>query len=104
MGHVLKLHYDINKEGKINVLSTSKVQLPNNLNYAKHVEGIIDKREDKDYAFLQAGSIRCFVPPATVRINNLNKGDKVGGLIVYGFDKKKDSWNWICVNIKNKKI
>ena len=99
-GNILKLHYITDKDGKIRVLSSTKVQLPNECNYAKNVEGTIDKRDDKEFAFLKAGSVRCFVAPTIVKKYNLKNGDKIRSLIVYDYDKKKESWNWVCVNIK----
>lgn len=100
IGNILKLHYVTDKEGRMKVLSSTKVQLPADLNYAKYVEGTIDKREDKEFAFLKAGNVRCFVAPAVVKKFNLKNGDNVKSLIVYDYDKKKESWNWVCVNVK----
>lgn len=100
IGNILKLHYVTDKEGRMKALSSTKVQLPADLNYAKHVEGTIDKREDKEFAFLKAGNARCFVAPAVVKKFNLKNGDNVKSLIVYDYDKKKESWNWVCVNVK----
>lgn len=71
VGNILKLHYVTDKEGRMKVLSSTKVQLPADLNYAKYVEGTIDKREDKEFAFLKAGNVRCFVAPAVVKKFNL---------------------------------
>lgn len=99
-GNILRLHYVTDKEGCNKILSASKVQLPNNLNYAKFIEGTIDKKKDKEFAFLKAGSIRCFVSPTIVKKLNLNNNDNVKSLIVYDYDKKKKSWNWVCVNVK----
>ena len=100
IGSILKLHYITEKEGKIKILSSTTVQLPSDLDYAKYIEGKIDKRNDKEFAFLISGSIGCFIPPSIVRKYNLNNGDYVRSLIVYDYDKKKKSWNWVCVNIK----
>lgn len=102
VGNVLKLHYVVDKEGKIKVLSASKISLPDGLNYAKYVEGTIEKKDDKDFAFLRAGTIRCFVSPTIVKNNKLNNGDNIRCLIAYDFNKKKSSWNWVCVSLKGK--
>lgn len=100
IGNILKIHYITEKEGRIKVLSASKCQLPNNLNYVKRVEGTIDKKEDKEFAFLKTSNIRCFIAPTIVKNENLKNGDKVKCLIVYDYDKKRESWNWVCVNVK----
>ena len=82
------------------VLSSTSVHLPSDLDYAKCVEGNIDKRDDKDFAFLKLGSINCFVLPNIVKKYELKNGDKIKSLIVYDYNKKKNSWNWVCVNVK----
>lgn len=100
VGRALKLHYVTDNEGRMKVISSTMVQLPSGLDYAKYVEGSIDKRDDKEFAFLKSGSIRCFVSPNIVKKYGLKNGDNVKCLIVYDYDKKKESWNWVCVNIK----
>ena len=100
VGRALKLHYTTDSEGRMKVISSTTVQLPSSLDYAKYVEGSIDKRDDKEFAFLKSGSIRCFVSPNIVKKYGLKNGDNVKSLIVYDYDKKKESWNWVCVNIK----
>lgn len=101
VGNILKIQYIMNKMGQIKVLRTSRTQLPKFLNYAKFIQGTIDKREDKDFAILKSGSIRYFVPPTLVKNGNLDNGDNVKSLIVYDYDKKRMCWNWVCVNVKN---
>lgn len=98
-GNSLKLRYVIGEKGNIIILSANKVKLPDNLSYAKIVEGTIDKRNDKDFAFLKSGSIRSFISPLIVKKHNLKANDKVKSLIVWNYDKKKNNWNWasICV-------
>ena len=99
-GNTLKLHYIKDKEGKIRVLTAGKSQLSRDNDYAKYVDGTIDKREEKEFAFLKTDSCRYFVSPAVVKKNNLKNGDHVRSLIVCDYDKKKNSWNWVCVNVK----
>ena len=99
-GNILKLHYVKDKEGCVRVVSATKTQLPSGLDYAKHIKGTISKRDDKEFAFLKAGARKCFVPPYAVKKNNLKNEDHVASLIVYDYDKKKDKWNWVCVNVK----
>lgn len=100
VGMILKLLYVTEQDGNIKVLSAAEAQLPDNLNYAQCVDGTIDKREDREFAFLKAGPIRCFVAPDVVKKHNLRRGDSVKGLLAYDYDKKKDAWNWVCVTLK----
>ena len=91
--------YIADKEGRMKVLSSSPVHLPSDLDYAKYIEGMIEKKDDIEFAFLKSGSVNCFVSPSIIRKYNLKNGDKVNSLIVYDYDKKKEAWNWVCVNI-----
>lgn len=100
VGKTLRLHYITDSEGRMKVLSSTTVHLPSDLDYAKYVEGTIDKRDDKDFAFVKSGSINCFVSPNIVKKYDLKNGDIIKSLIVYDFNKKKEAWNWVCVNVK----
>ena len=99
-GEVLKLHYIIDSGDRIKVLSSTSVQLPSDIDYVKYVEGKIEKSEDKEYDFLKSGSFRCFISPNIIRKYNLKNGDNVRSLTVYDYDKKRNKWNWSCVNVK----
>lgn len=99
VGDILKIHYIADKEGRIKVINATKYALPANLKYAKYIEGCIDKREHNGFAFLRADSTDCFISPAIVTMNNLNNKDKIKCLAVYDFNKKKESWNWVCVKV-----
>ena len=100
VGSIVKLHYVVDDAGRINVLNSTLAQLPSDLDYAKYVEGKIDKRDNKEFAFLKTRSFSCFVSPNIVRKYALKNGDNVKCLIVYDYDKKKNSWNWVCVNVE----
>lgn len=100
VGATLKLHYITDNQDRMKVLSSTTVTLPSELDYAKYVEGNIDKRDDKEFAFLKSDSINCFVPPNIVKMYDLKNGDKIKSLIVYDYNKKKDAWNWVCINVK----
>lgn len=98
-GATLKLHYTTNNEGRMKVISATIVQLPSDIDYAKYVEGKIEKRDGKEYAFLRSGSVRLFTSPTIVRKYNLKNGDNIKCLAVYDYDKKKGTWNWTCINV-----
>lgn len=99
-GKILKLHYVTDSEGRIKVLNSTTALLPSDIDYAKYVEGTVDKREDKDFAFLRSGTINSFISPSLVRKYNIKNGDNVKSLIVYDINKKKETWNWVCVDLK----
>lgn len=103
VGDVLNLHLVKEKDGEVIITRLEKSTLPKSLNYAKYVNGIINKKEDKEYAFLTANSVVCFVPPDIVKKSGITNGNMVRSLIVYKYNKKKALWNWCCVKVKKTK-
>lgn len=98
-GAVLKLNFVIESNDKQRILNAGKYKLPTDLNYAKKVEGTIKKRTDWAFAFLHYGNEKAFISPNVVSKYNVVDGESVKCLIVYDFDKKKNSWNWVVVNV-----
>ena len=101
IGAILKINYITESDGKIRILISSQSRLPDNLNYAKVVEGGIRKAKDKDFAFLKAENKDVFISPNIVRKYNIQHGENIKCLIAYDYNRKKESWSWICVNIFN---
>ena len=98
-GAVLKINYILEADGKPKVLNAVKGTFSNNLQFAKVVQGTISKRDDKLFAFLKTGTQDYFISPATVQKYHITNGDVVKALAVYDFDRKKETWNWICISI-----
>jgi len=102
-GAVLKINYILDGDGRIKILNAGRTAFPTDLPYAKVVEGTIKKREGWNYAFMHSGNDKCFVPPTVVAKYNLDDGQEVQCLIVYDYDKNKQTWNWVCLSINDKK-
>ena len=66
---------------------------------SKKVEGKVRKRDDKDFAFLKTKEGDYFISPNVVRKYGLQDGEVVKGLIVYDYNKKKETWGWTCISI-----
>lgn len=98
-GTILKIHYVNQTDGKPRILSTQRTELPDNLDFVKTEEGIIVKREDVDFAFLKVNRQHFFIAPGLVRKNSLQNHDAATALVVWDYNKKKDTWNWTCVNV-----
>lgn len=98
-GDVLRIYYTKIGDERLRVLHVEKIKLPQSLDYARWVEARVDKRDDKDFAFLRTGGESCFVSPALVQKHGLQKGDNVRALIVFDFNRKKEAWNWTCVKM-----
>lgn len=99
-GTILKLNYVIESSGKERILKANKCGLPDDLNYAKRVEGVIRKKTDWPYAFLHHGNDSVFISPSVVGLYNVKDGENVNCLLVFDYNRNKNLWNWvvICVN------
>ena len=100
VGTTLKLNYVIESNGKQRILNAGKCLFSSDLYYAKVVEGTIKRKIDWPYAFLQYGNEKAFIAPPLACKYNVIDGETVKCLIVYDFDKKKNSWNWVVINVK----
>ena len=97
-GMYLKFKYVQGKKD-IKVLSAEKLDTKPSLQFVKEVSGRVDKRNDKDFAFLRGSGGDCFVSPAIVSKYGLESGAIVTATVVYNFNAKKDEWAWACVSI-----
>lgn len=102
-GSVLKINYITDGDRHPKVLNACKASFPPNLSYAKVIDGKIKKREEWAFAFIHYDNKKCFVPPRVVSKYGVVDDQEVKCLIVYDYDKGKESWNWVClsINIKN---
>lgn len=99
-GAVLKINYLSNPDGSIDIINAEKGAFQENLQYAKVVTGNVTKRTEWQFAFLKSGDIKCFIAPNIVSKYNVSDGEQIMSLIVYDYDKKKNSWNWVCLSVK----
>ena len=99
VGATLKLNFVLESNGKQRILNAGKCKFPSDLTYAKVVKGTIKRKSDWPYAFLHYGDNKAFVAPPVTNKYGVKEGETVQCLIVYDFDKKKNSWNWVVVNV-----
>lgn len=66
---------------------------------SKMVKGKVRKRSDKDFAFLKTEEGDYFISPNVVRKYGIQDGEVVKGLIIYDYNKKKETWGWVCISI-----
>ena len=97
-GAVLKINYIADSDGKMRLLSASKANFTADINFAKVIQGIIKKRDDKDFAFLKTDSGDFFVAPNVVAKYKLQDGEAAQSLVIYDYNRKKESWNWTCIS------
>ena len=99
-GDVLRINHVSDPVAQVKILNAVVVSLPQGLNYAKEVTGVIDRRQDNAFAFLKSESLHCYVNSSIVQKMNLHNGDRVKVLAVYDYNRRKDAWDWVCVNVK----
>ncbi len=100
VGSVLRINYIKDAAGQFKVLHAIKIALPDGLTYIKEAEGTVNKKEDSAYAFLKSSGVFCFISPDIVRKYSLSDKEHVKALVVYDYNKKKESWSWSCTTIK----
>ncbi len=101
VGQSIKINYIVEANDKIKIVNAQIAPLPEGLDYAKVVQGKIVKREDKDFAFLKKGNDGYYVAPNVVKNFNLTNNASVKAIVVFGYDRRREEWNWSCVSIIN---
>lgn len=99
-GDALKIYYVDDPNGKPKILSSTRCSLPNDLNYAKHIEGTVRKINGQSHAYIHFGNEKAFLSADLVNKYKVNDGDSVKCRITYDYDKKREKWNWVCVKIR----
>ena len=99
IGDVLRINYITEPDGTTRVLSARRNNLPSDLDYAKMVEGTVNKRADKPFAFLKTINRDFFISPNVVSRYHIQGGETINCLVVYDYNRKKELWDWTCVKI-----
>lgn len=99
-GDTLKIYYVVDADGKPKVISSTRCSLPNNLEYAKHVEGTVRKRDDQKHALIRFDNENAFLSADLVNKYKVKDGELVKCRVTYDYDKKREKWNWVCVKIR----
>jgi hypothetical protein len=99
-GNLLKINY-LEENNRINIVS-ARVVKNIDLNSQSHIrrfEGKVIKRENQSFAFIKEQETNCFIKPETVNQYNLTNNESVSVLAFWNYNKKKDSWNWVCFSL-----
>jgi hypothetical protein len=99
-GDVLKINYVEETNGKPRIISSIRCDLPDDLMYGKHVSGTIRKRDDQEHAQVRFGNEKAFLSANLVCKYKIKDGDSVQCRIAYDYDKRRETWNWVCVKIR----
>lgn len=99
-GVVLKINYTIEPNGKTHIIRAGQTPFPRDLDFAKVVEGRTIKRTDREFAFLRTTSGDFYIAPNIVRKYDIQNGEIVKSLVVYDYNRNRETWDWTCVSIK----
>lgn len=103
-GSAFKINYVLDAQNNPKVIHGQKVKLPDDLSYAKKVEGTVSKKNANPFAFLKTESIDdCYIPPELVNEHKLSDGQQISCTITLCFNNKKSAWCWNCITIKKQK-
>lgn len=103
VGAVLKINYITESDGNLRVLSARQTRFSDDLDYAKIVEGTVQKLSGKDFAFLKCKGGNYFIAPNIVKKYNLQNNETIKDLVVLDYNKKKESWDWTSISINRRK-
>lgn len=86
----------------IKILAAKRVDIASlkPLSYVKKIEGKVLRTEGKDFAFIRAEGGNCYVGPDKVKKYALENKEEVNALAAWTYNKKKDTWNWMCIKIE----
>ena len=99
-GDTIKIRIEEESDnGFLKVMSARIVKEPLSTDYYKEVEGAVSSNRTGTAFFLNVGKDSYYIPMNLVEKKQLEVNDVVKANVLYSFDKKKDHWNWMCLNI-----
>ena len=99
-GDALRIYYIDDSNGKPKIISSTKCSLPNDLNYAKHIEGTVRSLNGQSHAHIHFGNENAFLSADLINKYKVKDGELVKCRVAYDYDKKREKWNWVCVRIR----
>jgi hypothetical protein len=102
-GVVLKINYIVEPTGRFHIIRAINTPFPNDLNYAKVVEGTVSKHAGRNFAFLKSAEGDFYISPNVVQKYNVVNGETIKSLIVYDYNRNRMTWDWTCISINRKR-
>lgn len=101
-GMLLRLYLYEKRGGAVRVVSVERdnamdIHNPETSSYIKELKGTVNRKNEASFAFINQGSISCYISPALVEKYNLKNGSQAGFIAALVYNKKKDTWNWNAV-------
>lgn len=101
-GDLLKVQWKPDEKRGIRILNAKplKVDALQPETYLKAVKGKVAKLEGNNFAFVKAGKQGYYVAPDVVKKCSLENGENVSAIAALNYNKRKDEWKWMCINIE----
>ncbi|MBR6092324.1 MAG: hypothetical protein IKQ09_05870 [Bacteroidales bacterium] len=100
VGDSVKLRIkDITSERRINIYSATISPETVETDFYKKINATVASNKANTAYFANSETTSCFIPMDLVSKNQLNVGDSITAYALYSYNKKKESWNWVCVKI-----
>ena len=101
-GMLLKLYLYEKSSGTVRVVSVERadaldIHNPDTSSYIKELKGPVNRKADASFAFINQGSISCYISPVLVEKYKLKNGSQADFIAALVYNKKKDTWNWNAV-------
>ncbi|WP_337487002.1 hypothetical protein [Prevotellamassilia timonensis] len=101
-GMLLRLYLYEKRGGTARVVSVERaddldIHNPETSSYIKELKGTVNRKTDASFAFINQGSISCYISPVLVEKYKLKNGSQAGFIAALVYNKKKDTWNWNAV-------
>lgn len=101
-GDLLKVQWKPDEKRGIRILNAKplKVDALQPETYLKAVKGKVAKLEGNNFAFVKAKKQGYYVAPDVVKKCSLENGENVSAIVALNYNKRKDEWKWMCINIE----
>lgn len=101
-GTLLRLYLYEKRGGTARVVSVERtdaqdIHNPETSSYIKELKGTVNRKNDASFAFINQGSISCYISPVLVERYKLKHGSQADFIAALVYNKKKDTWNWNAV-------
>lgn len=105
IGDRLKIRLqEVSADGFMKVFTAKISDSPISTDYCKSVAGTVSSNASKTAHFLTTEDESYFIPSNLVNKMHLTDEESATGVVLYSYNKKKDKWGWICVQIDRNEL
>lgn len=90
---------DISSERRMNIFSIRLVKDCFETDYLKKVDGVVSTNRSNTAYFVNSDNDSFYIPADLFSQTNVKNGENVKAVVLYSYNKKKDTWGWICIKV-----